>query len=317
MMQDKAQPSGSAQGQPLPGKLNLVLAATVSAGALLLLWTASRLPLPGQLLCGLVFAQLLLTNYQLIHEATHDLLHADPRVNDGVGVALSWLFPVSFTLMKVTHVVHHCCNRSDHEMFDCYYPEDSRVIKWIQWYGLLTGAWWWLVPLGSLLLAIHPAWLRSPPFRRARTTQALFDDFGPKEIARVRRETVLGLVFWILAFRLLELDWGALFLLYALFGFNWATRQYVTHAFTPRDVVNGAWNLRVGQLHGLTLLNGQWDRLHHQHPHVSWKHLPTLAKGMEYDRGYWTQYLRLWKGPRPCREKGPDCLSRRGYEVME
>jgi hypothetical protein len=97
---------------------------------------------------------LLLTNYQLIHEASHELLHPDVRINDGVGMVLSWLFPVSFTLMKLTHVVHHCCNRSDHEMFDCYYPGDSRLIKWFQWYGLMTGIWWWLVPLGSLLLVV-------------------------------------------------------------------------------------------------------------------------------------------------------------------
>ncbi len=301
----------------IPARLNLVLAATVFSAALLLLWLASRLSLPGQLLCGLVFAQLLLTNYQLIHEACHDLLHPNPRINDAVGMMLGWLFPVSFTLMKVTHTVHHCCNRSDHEMFDCYYPGDSRVIKWFQWYGLLTGVWWWLVPVGSLLLAIRPAWLRSPPFRRARSTRILFDDFGSREVWRVRGETLLGLLFWMAIFQLLNLQWQAVLILYALFGFNWATRQYVTHAFSPRDVVNGAWNLRVGRLHGLTLLNGQWDRLHHQHPHVSWIHLPALAKGREYDLGYWRQYLRLWRGPRPCRESGPDCLSRNGYEVLE
>ncbi len=288
----------------------------VFLSTLFLLWLASRLTLTGQLFCGLLFAQLLLTNYQLIHEASHDLLHPERRINDAIGMVLGWLFPVSFTLMKVTHIVHHCCNRSDHEMFDCYYPGDNRALKLVQWYGLLTGLWWWLVPLGSLLLAIHPAWLRSPPFRKARTTAVLFDDFGTKEIRRVRLETLLGILFWLVAFHLLNLQWQAVLLLYALFGFNWATRQYVTHAFSPRDVVNGAWNLKVGRLHGLTLLNGQWDRLHHQHPHVSWIFLPVLAGDRGYDKSYWRQYFRLWRGPRPCQERGPACLPRKEYGAL-
>jgi fatty acid desaturase len=288
----------------------------VFLSSLFLLWLASRLTLTGQLFCGLLFAQLLLTSYQLIHEACHDLLHPERRINDAIGMVLGWLFPVSFTLMKVTHIVHHCCNRSDHEMFDCYYPGDNRALKLVQWYGLLTGLWWWLVPLGSLLLAIHPAWLRSPPFRKARTTAVLFDDFGMKEIRRVRLETLLGILFWLAAFHLLNLQWQAVLLLYALFGFNWATRQYVTHAFSPRDVVNGAWNLKVGRLHGLILLNGQWDRLHHQHPHVSWVYLPVLARDMDYDKTYWWQYFRLWRGPRPCQERGPACLPRMEYRSL-
>ncbi len=300
----------------LPARLNLFLAAMILLSTLFLLWLASRLPLSGQLLCGLLFAQLLLTNYQLMHEASHDLLHPERRINDAMGTVLGWLFPVSFTLMKVTHIVHHCCNRSDHEMFDCYYPGDNRALKCMQWYGLLTGLWWWLVPVGSLLLAIHPAWLRSPPFRKARTTAVLFDDFGSKDIRRVRLETLFGILFWLAAFHLLNLQWQAVLLLYALFGFNWATRQYVTHAFSPRDVVNGAWNLKVGRLHGLTLLNGQWDRLHHQHPHVSWVYLPVLARARDYDKSYWRQYFDLWRGPRPCQEPGPACLPRKEYGAL-
>lgn len=105
-------------------------------------------------------------------------------------------------------------------------------------------------------------------------------------------------------------------ILYGMFGFNWSTRQYVTHAFSPRDVINGAWNLRVGRLHGAMLLNGQWDRVHHQHPHVSWIHLPELARGKAFDLGYWQQYRRLWRGPRCCRKKGPRCLPRQGYEGL-
>ncbi len=173
---------------PYPARLNLAPGGGRARTAIALLGLAARLSFPWLLPVGLVYSFLLLTNYALLHEASHDLLHPDPRINDGVGMLLGWLFPVSFTLLKVTHIVHHCCNRTDHEMFDCYYPSDNRLVKTVQWYGVLTGLWWLLIPLGSLLLALRPDWLRSLPFRRARTTAVLFDDFGPNEMRRVRLE---------------------------------------------------------------------------------------------------------------------------------
>jgi fatty acid desaturase len=251
-----------------------------------------------------------------MHEATHDILHPEPLVNDMVGMVLGWLFPLSFTVLKVTHTVHHCCNRTDHEMFDCYYPDDNRLVKWIQWYGLMLGLWWYLIPIGSLLLAVAPDWLHSPPFRQARTTEVLFDDFGKHEIRRLRIETALGILFWILLFLGLQLRWEAVLIAYAMFAFNWSTRQYVTHAFTPRNVRDGALNLRVSRPMGWLLLNGNWDRVHHQHPHVPWLYLSSIGRHGGYDTGYWRHYWRLWAGPRPCQEPGPAILARTIYREM-
>lgn len=307
----------AADDYPIPSGLNLLLAMLMLGGAIGLLWLASRLDPPWSLPLGIGFSFLLLSNYALLHEGTHDILHPNQRINDTVGMALGWLFPISFTLLKETHTVHHCCNRTDHEMFDCYYPGDNRLIKYIQWYGLMFGIWWYLIPLGSLLLAVSPRLLRSPPFKQARTTAVLFDDFGPNEIRRVRVETVWGIAFWVMLFHLLQLRWEAVLIAYACFAFNWSTRQYVTHAFTQRNVRDGALNLRVGRLMGWLLLYGQWDRVHHQHPHISWIHLPKLGLPEGYDVAYWRHYLRLWLGPRPCTEPGPATLPRVDYRQMQ
>jgi len=301
---------------PIPARLNLIVAMLIFWGTVGLLWLASQLPLAWAFPTGVVVSFLLLSNYALMHEAAHDQLHSRPMVNDTAGMVLGWLFPMSFTLFKVTHTVHHCCNRTDHEMFDCYYPGDNRLLKWMQWYGLMFGLWWYLIPLGSLLLAVAPTWLRSPPFKKARTTKVLFDDFGSKEIRRLRRDTALGILFWVLLLQWLALRWEVVLVAYALFAFNWSTRQYVTHAFTPRDVRDGALNLRVSIPMGWLLLHGNWDRVHHQHPHVPWVYLPSIGQQEGYDTGYWRHYARLWGGPIPCREAGPAILSRTRYREM-
>ncbi len=301
---------------PIPQRLNLLIAGSVFGAAIALLWAGSRLPWAGTIVAGVLFSFVLLTLYALLHEAAHDMLHGDPRINRALATVLGWLFPISFTVLRTTHIVHHCCNRTDHEMFDCYYPGDSRIVKTLQWYGLLLGLWWPLIPLGCVLLATAPGLLRRTPFRRARSTAVLFDDFGSAEIRRIRLECLAGLGLWAALFGALRLDWRAVLILYACFAFNWSTRQYVTHAFTPRRVRTGALNLRLGRIMGWVLLNGHWDRVHHEQPHLPWIHLAEQGRRSQAPVSYWRQYLRLWRGPRLCTEPGPSVLARQAYEAL-
>jgi hypothetical protein len=97
-------------------------------------------------------------------------------------------------------------------------------------------------------------------------------------------------------------------ILYSCFAFNWSTRQYVGHAFTRRDVIEGAWNLRHNRLMTWVLLHGEWDLNHHRRPDVSWYYLPRLASPDEPRRSYLRQYWRLWLGPRPATEPAPESL---------
>ena len=303
--------------QAIPSYINMVIAAGVFLVAILLLWLASRLELFWSIPLGIVFSFVLLTNYALMHEATHDVFHENKNVNWFFGMVLSWLFPMSFTVFRISHVIHHCCNRTDHEMFDCYYEKDMKLIKHIQWYGLLLGLWYPLIPLGNLLLAIHPGLLRTRPFRNARSTAVVFNDYSQSATWRLRFEVVMGILFWLAIIGWLSLSWYSILIFYAFFAFNWSTRQYVTHAFTVRDVKNGALNLSVSRLMSWILLQGQWDLVHHQHPHVSWIHLPELGRTSNKPKSYIRQYLRLWKGPRPCTERGPDILPKNDYQVMQ
>jgi fatty acid desaturase len=302
---------------PVPEKLNLIIASGLFVSLIFLLWLGSAIEPIWLWLIGIIYSFLLLTNYALMHEAAHMNLHSDSRINWIVGTLLSCFFPMSFTVFRVTHIVHHCCNRTDHEMFDCYYEGDYKSIKYIQLYGLLTGIWWVLIPVGNLLLAIAPAILRTWLFKRARTTSIIFDDFGNKEVWFIRLEIVLCLLFWITIIQLLGISINVLIVYYICFAFNWSTRQYVTHAFTPRDVKKGALNLLVSRPMEYLFLNGNWDLVHHQHPHVSWIYLKVLGKKSQSPVSYWKQYFRLWRGPVLCTESGPDILTKSKYQGMK
>ena len=250
---------------------------------------------------------ILLTNYALLHEAAHDNLHPTPVINRCLGMLSGWLFPASFTFLKIAHSVHHKNNRTDYEMFDYYYPSDNLLIKRAQWYSILIGIYPPIIPIGSMLMAFAPWFFNARPFAKARSSAVLFanNQFLAPDIAKIRTEVVLGIIYWISIWHLLSLDWRSVLIIYACFCFNWSTRQYVTHAFTPRDVIAGALNLKVSRLMSWILLKGQWDQVHHKHPEVPWLYLSDYAATTMKPVSYWRQYVSLWKGPRPNTEPAP------------
>lgn len=285
--------------------LNIALCAAAPAAMLFLLALASQLPWPWLPVIGVGFAFLMLTNYALMHESAHGYLHSHPLINVLLGSFVGWHFPMSCRFLALTHLVHHRCNRTDHEMFDYYYPADNRLIKYCQWYGILSGLHYLIVPLGSVLAAIAPAVFRLNVFRRSRSSGVLFDDFKGHEIDYIRAEVALCLIYWTMIFNLLNLQWDAVLILYLMAGFHWSTRQYLTHAFTPRNVRNGAIILKANPLMRCILLNGNFDLVHHQKPEIPWLHLPRFAPADMCPVGFWRQYLAMWKGPRPNTEAAP------------
>lgn len=237
----------------------------------------------------------------MMHEAMHHGLHSNRAVNRIVGMVLSWLFPVSFTFMATSHHVHHEFNRTDHEMFDYYYETDNKVVKYLQWYSILIGIYPPIIPVGSVLMALMPSMFMVGSWQKAKSSSIIFnpDLYNKKVISKIRIDVFLGLIFWVALFQVLNLSIISVLVFYMLGWINWSTRQYVTHAFTKRHVIDGALNLKVSRLMGWVLLNSQWDQVHHKYPHVSWVNLPKYAKQTMEPISYWKQYLRLWKGPQP------------------
>jgi fatty acid desaturase len=285
---------------PIPDRLNGALVLFVFLTGLGLLWLASHVA-SWWSVCGIGFAfsYLLLTNYALLHEASHGNLQSSARRNYLLGVMAGLLFPMPFTLMRSTHQGHHEHNRTDVEMFDLYYPNDNRFTKYVRWYGILCGFFWPLVPLGAVIFSLAPRLVRERVFKNHKPTGYLLNGVQNAAVWLVRAETLFIVAFFAALFWLLDLRWQNTLVLYAFFAFNWSTRQYIGHAFSKRDVIEGAWNLRHNRLMSFLLLHGEYDLNHHRHPETPWLYLPRLAAPDESQPNYIKQYWRQWLGPRP------------------
>jgi fatty acid desaturase len=297
---------GGTGAQRIPDDLNVLLVLGVQAAAFGLLWAGTRSALPVALFLGVLFSFLLLTNYALLHEAAHDHLHSRRGANAALGTLAGALFPASLSLVRVTHAIHHCYNRTDEEIFDLYYPRDNMLRKYVQWYTPLLGFFWFLVPLGSILFGIFPRLLRTRLARISTTTKFMHEYFDGGAVRRVRLELLFACAYWTVLWHLLALDAATFAVFYGLFAFNWSTRQYVSHAYTRRDVVDGALNLKVSRVMGAILLNGQWDLVHHRKPWLPWTALPAEGRGSLAPVNYVGQYLRMWRlGMLPVAEPAP------------
>src|SRR5712691_6776898 len=216
----------SAGTHRIPDCLNVALVFGVQAAAISLLWCAARTEGMVVLAPSIAFSFLLLTNYALLHEAAHDHLHSSRMENALLGALAGSLFPASMSMVRVTHAIHHCYNRTDEEIFDLYYPRDNMLRKYVQWYTPLLGLFWLLVPLGSVLFGVFPGLLRTRLARISTTTKFMHEYFDAAAVRRVRLELVFICVYWAAIWRLLALDWATLAVFYGCFGFNWSTRQY-------------------------------------------------------------------------------------------
>jgi hypothetical protein len=221
------------------------------------LWAASRASEPWLIaVLAVSFSYVTLTDYALLHEATHDNLHPDPRWNRILGRVVGALFPAPFTMVRTTHRGHHLRNRTDAEMFDLYYEHDNRFLKCVSGTGsdgVLLACAAGRAPREHVLRVLrsrifHRAGHEAPPPALSGTklrTIRLETAAAPRRVV-LRRSTCAGQrarVLRVLAFQLVDTP----------------VRR---SRFTRRDVVNGARNFRYNKLMGCVLLHGEWDLNH-------------------------------------------------------
>lgn len=291
----------------IPSALNLTLATAVLATNGALLYAASHASSwRGVLLAAVAFAFTNNTAYSLLHECVHRKGHADPQVNAWMGRVLAASFPTGLTFHRQCHLGHHQRNRTEVERFDYYTPEDNRFLKFVQWYGILTGLYWFIPPLGCLLVLLVPRRLivaltasRGSAVAAHTSTEAMIEGVQQAPFGRMRLEILFSLALQAAAWLALDLTLAGWAACYAAFAVNWSALQYADHAWSELDVRDGAWNLRVGRVVQYVFLNYHHHRAHHQHPDVPWIHLGKFVDFTAYRPSFIALYLSMWKGPRP------------------
>lgn len=286
--------------------LLLLLSLTLSAASL---WAASHLPLLPALAAIWFFALINNMPFALMHEAVHGVAADSPRLNTFIGTIAGWAFPTSFSMQRVAHLGHHQRNRSDDDLYDYYLPGQSRALRnfWL-YAGNLLGLYWWSVLYSNLIYALAPGLYRSRFFVEQIAPRL---GFGPyvRELAalpprRVWLEVVAALGYQLALFSLLDLDSLATFACYMAFALHWSALQYADHAWSARDVRNGAWNLRVLPLSRWLALNYHYHLAHHQQPQLPWYELPRHVDRRFPQPSFWRVYFSLWRGVRPAPPMG-------------
>jgi fatty acid desaturase len=292
--------------EAIPGTLNIALTAATVSTASGLLWIASHAESGSwRIAAAVAFSYVNNTIFSLLHEAVHGVFHPHRGVNEAFGRLTAAFFPTGLGFQRICHLGHHRRNRSDVELFDYVLPGESRLVKFIQWYGILTGVYWLLPPLGGLVYLLCPWVFRLPVFRgesrfaQQTSADAMLSGFEDAPETRIRLEIVFSLLVQVALWTALDLNLAGWGLCYAAFALNWSSLQYADHAWSERDVHDGAWNLRVNRVVMSLFLNYHHHKAHHQHPTVPWLHLPKYVDRAEERPSFLSIYLRMWRGPRP------------------
>jgi fatty acid desaturase len=296
---------------PIPSRLNIALALlSTSAACALLDFVAHSGNIALRIAGAIVFSYVGNTIFSLLHESVHGVFHDSTRVNRFFGRWLAAFFPTSFTLQRLFHLGHHARNRSRAERFDYLSPGDNVLLKNIQWYGILTGFYWFLPPLSCVLYLVAPSLFSSDliqsdeaKWSRQSGTGAMVAEVERLPRWVVRAEIVFAIALQAALFRVLDLNWTAWALCYGAFAINWSSLQYADHAWSPLDATRGAWNLRVNPVVRWMFLNYHHHRAHHENPKIPWIHLPRFVDRDEPRPSFVRIYLRMWRGPRPLPEE--------------
>jgi fatty acid desaturase len=300
----------------IPNKINLAITTVCSCGYFILLWTASHVNGYGWvLLCGFLFAVIMVPVYSLIHEAEHDIINSNGKINDFMGRWLSTLFIAPYTFFKHCHLKHHKKNRTDEEMWDLYYEHQDKIKRYGNLYGMMIGIGYFSMWLAVLLYAFAPGLIYTRFFYSHKEVRGFIRGSDRKDkVTKARWESLAVIAFQAALFFTLDLKWTSWLALFAMHGFLWSSQNYVNHAFSPRNVINGAHNLKIPVWLKLVYLNFNLHLAHHQNPKIPWLHLPKFINSGKGRISFFRNYLRLWKGPKPTKEPSP-ALSENNFKT--
>lgn len=284
----------------MPERLNWLILAAAAGATGGCLWLASHGPWWLAVLASIAFAFVNNLPFALMHEAVHGVAANTKGRNEALGLISGCMFPTSFSLQRIAHLGHHARNRTDPDLYDYYLPSQSRLLRNVWLYGgNLLGLYWFCIPLSNALYLLATPLYRSRFFMEGVAAKIGFGphvrDIAALPPARVWMEIAGAFAYQAALWWVLDLRWQGWLLAHWLFALHWSALQYVDHAWSPRDVMHGAWNLRVFAPVRWLTLNYHYHLAHHSHPSVPWTRLPELAGQGEPQPTFAQIYWSLWR----------------------
>ena len=293
----------------IPEKRNIAIFLAAMPATWGLLWVASHQSIGWALVAAWAFSLVNHTPFSLMHEAVHGVFSPDRKRNDLFGTLCAPAFPTSYTLQKIAHLGHHRRNRTDEELYDYYQENQSKLQRNFQLYsGNLFGFYWFTIPVSNMIYLLAPWVYTSRWFIEGPARQLGFEpyirDIALHSPMKIWSECLLAFGYQVALFVLLDLSWQGWLLCYWAFALHWSALQYVDHAWSKRDVIDGAWDLKVLPVTRWLALNYHYHLAHHRNPRAPWTDLPGLVDRSEHRPTFWRIYFKLWRGTRPAPPMG-------------
>lgn len=292
--------------------LNIIIALTAYSACIFILYFVNTDPHWSMKVLG-AFAFSLFGNtiFSLLHESVHGCFSWNRKINYIFGVISAAFFPTSFTIQKHCHLGHHRRNRTDVEMFEMYYEGDNKWMKFIQLYSIVGGVYWTSPPTGCLVHLFFPKLLNAKFLRsnhpdvQHMSADAMIGDLQKANPTKARLETIFAILVQVSLFYFLNLSFINWLICYWGFALAWGGLQYADHAWTKRDIRQGAWNLKVNPIIKMFYLNYHDHKVHHVYPFLPWNYLPKFVDKNEERPTFLSIYLRLLRGPTLATEGNP------------
>ncbi|MGZ3772814.1 MAG: fatty acid desaturase family protein [Pseudobdellovibrionaceae bacterium] len=295
----------SAQTFSIPNRLNLIIFFIASPLAIAFLKLASLAQsLPLTIMFAIFFGFVNCTLFFLMHEAVHGMLHTNRKVNDILGAFAGAFFPMSFQMQRIYHLGHHYRNRTKAELFDYYEKNDNRLFRFIEYNAIVNGFFWFTTSFSSFLYLLFPQLFRETTWKKSLISnprvEAMVQGFnGNENGSRIRLELLFALLFQMSIIRTFDLSFTRWIICYWIYGMIWGALQFVFHAGAPRDIKNGAYNLKVNPLIHFILLQFPYHLVHHQNPRLPWIYLGNNISDKKNLPKLFPRYLKMWLGPNP------------------
>jgi fatty acid desaturase len=246
-----------------------------------------------------------LTNpfWSVIHEAIHDLLHPNRRINGIIGRLLSVMFGSPFRILRASHLLHHKLNRAPIEGTE-YYERGKTplVLAALGYYFQIFGGLYLAELLSPLLFFLPRSWLErlKAVVRPQSVSRMLLENWSQREAIReIRIDGMLVMLWFALSVVCYGRNWPLLLLALAARGFLISFLDNVYHYRTPVNDVLYASNLWLPKLLAKALLNFNFHGVHHRNPSLPWKRLPAAFQEQApiYHANYFAAAARQLAGP--------------------